>query len=59
MPVDYGIHFSGARPHIVSGTIEDRRDASFYLEPTLSRESPLHITTSVQAYHWPVDSRSL
>jgi hypothetical protein len=56
MPEDQGIHFSGAKPHIFSGAIKDHPDASFYLEPTLSLESPLPLTASVQAYHWPVES---
>ncbi len=53
--MDQGIHFSEAKPHIFSGTIEDQTDASFYLEPTMSLEGPLPLTSSVQAYHWPVD----
>ncbi len=53
--MDQGINFSEAKPHIFSGTIEDRTDASFYLEPTLSLEGPLPLTFSVHAYHWPVD----
>ncbi len=56
MPGDQGIYFLEAEPHIFSGTIEDWPDASFYLEPTLSLESPLPV--SLQAYHWPVDSSS-
>jgi hypothetical protein len=55
MPVDQGIYFSEAKPHIFSGTIEDRTDARFYLEPNLSLEGPLPLTFSVQAHHWPVD----
>ncbi len=43
MPVDQGIHFSEAKPHIFSGAIEDRPDASFFLEPTLSLESSPHL----------------
>ncbi len=58
MPVEQGTHFSEAKPHNFSGTIEDRTDASFYLEPTLSLEGPLPLTSSVQAYHWPVDCSS-
>jgi hypothetical protein len=29
MPGDQGIHFSEAKPHMFSGAIEDRPDASF------------------------------
>jgi hypothetical protein len=43
MPGDQGIRFSGAKPHFSSGAIEDRPDASFCLEPTLSLESPSHL----------------
>jgi hypothetical protein len=56
MPGDQGIHFSEAKPHIFSGAIEDRPDASFYFEPTLSLESPLPLTAYVQAHQWSVDS---
>jgi hypothetical protein len=59
MPVDQGIHFSEAKPQVFFGTIEDRKDSSFFLEPTLSLESPLPPTTSVQACHWPFDPLSL
>ena len=55
--MDQGIHFSEAKPQVFLGTIEDRKDSSFFLEPSLSLESPLPPTTSVQACHWPVDSR--
>ncbi len=48
--------FRGSAPHF-SGTIEDRTDASF-LEPTLSLQGPLPLTTSVQAHYWPVDCSS-
>jgi hypothetical protein len=55
MPVDQGIQLSEAKPQVFFDTIEDRKDSKLFLEPSLSLESPLPSTPSVQACLWPVD----